>query len=150
MSEVRRQRSVQKWYGQRYAIATLSVLFLVALTLPAQAGDRRGRKADAIDSSITSDPAILVNAESTRRGFSENERPSHRAPNNFFVTNEMNQPRFVRDRNAKRNKDEEKSEPRSAKERKQIRFFHFNSKLGEVSVSPVIGSINGAQMSVGF
>lgn len=36
------------------------------------------------------------------------------------------------------------------KERKQITLFHFDSKLGDVSVEPVVGQVNGAQMSVNF
>jgi hypothetical protein len=36
-------------------------------------------------------------------------------------------------------------------ERKTITFFRFsNSKLGEVSVQPVVGGVNGAQLAVGF
>jgi len=35
--------------------------------------------------------------------------------------------------------------------RKTITFFRFhNSKLGDVSVQPVVGGVNGAQLSFGF
>lgn len=49
-----------------------------------------------------------------------------------------------------------KAEPRESEagaqpKRKTITFFRFNnSKLGEVSVQPVVGGVNGAQVSVGF
>jgi hypothetical protein len=35
-------------------------------------------------------------------------------------------------------------------ERKSITFFRLNPKLGDVSVQPVVGGVNGAQLSVGF
>jgi hypothetical protein len=35
-------------------------------------------------------------------------------------------------------------------ERKSITLFRFDSKLGSVSVQPVVGGVNGAQLSVGF
>jgi hypothetical protein len=35
-------------------------------------------------------------------------------------------------------------------ERKGITFFRLNPKFGDVSVQPVIGGVNGAQVSVGF
>jgi hypothetical protein len=35
-------------------------------------------------------------------------------------------------------------------ERKSITLFRFDSKLGNVSVQPVVGGVNGAQLSVGF
>jgi hypothetical protein len=42
-------------------------------------------------------------------------------------------------------------EPGSQPKRKPITFFRFrNSKLGEVSVQPVVGGVNGAQLSFGF
>ena len=35
-------------------------------------------------------------------------------------------------------------------ERKNITFFRLDPKLGDVSVQPVVGGVNGAQLSVGF
>ena len=35
-------------------------------------------------------------------------------------------------------------------ERKTITFFRLDPKLGDVSVQPVVGGVNGAQLSVGF
>src|SRR4051812_45877396 len=43
------------------------------------------------------------------------------------------------------------SEPASRPHHKTITFFRFTtSKLGEVSVQPVVGGVNGAQLSIGF
>jgi hypothetical protein len=35
-------------------------------------------------------------------------------------------------------------------ERKNVTFFRLDPKLGDVSVQPVVGGVNGAQLSVGF
>jgi hypothetical protein len=43
------------------------------------------------------------------------------------------------------------SEPTARPERKTITLFRFTTrKLGEVSVQPVVGGVNGAQLSIGF
>jgi len=38
----------------------------------------------------------------------------------------------------------------SPRERKSVTFFRLDPKLGDVAVQPVIGGVNGAQLSVGF
>jgi hypothetical protein len=35
-------------------------------------------------------------------------------------------------------------------ERKAVTFFRLNPKFGDVSVQPVVGGVNGAQLAVGF
>ena len=40
--------------------------------------------------------------------------------------------------------------PTAPSERKTVRFFRLDPRLGDVSVQPVVGSVNGAQLSVGF
>jgi hypothetical protein len=35
-------------------------------------------------------------------------------------------------------------------ERKTLTFFRLNGKFGDVSVQPVVGGVNGAQLSLGF
>jgi hypothetical protein len=47
-----------------------------------------------------------------------------------------------------RDQKEKGSAPRP--ERKTITLIRFDSKLGNVSVQPVVGGVNGAQLSVGF
>lgn len=47
--------------------------------------------------------------------------------------------------------DEQKAgQPTPPSERKSITFFRFGSAVGGVSVQPVVGGVNGAQLSVGF
>ena len=36
------------------------------------------------------------------------------------------------------------------RERKGVTFFRANPKFGDISVQPVVGGVNGAQISVGF
>jgi hypothetical protein len=43
-----------------------------------------------------------------------------------------------------------RTEPPSPQERKPITFFRLDPKLGNVSVQPVVGGVNGAQLLVGF
>jgi hypothetical protein len=44
----------------------------------------------------------------------------------------------------------EKGPTTSPAERKNITLFRLNPKLGDVSVQPVVGGVNGAQLLVGF
>ena len=44
----------------------------------------------------------------------------------------------------------QRSEPVSPRERKNITLFRLDPKLGDVSVQPVVGDVNGAQLLVGF
>ena len=37
-----------------------------------------------------------------------------------------------------------------ANEHKQLTLFHFNSRFGDLAVQPVMGQVNGAQLSLGF
>ena len=37
-----------------------------------------------------------------------------------------------------------------ASEYKRLTLFHINSKVGDIAVQPVIGQVNGAQLSLGF
>ena len=42
------------------------------------------------------------------------------------------------------------SAPTPPRERKSLTFFRFDSKVGNISVQPVIGALKGAQLSLGF
>ena len=43
------------------------------------------------------------------------------------------------------------SGPKTApRERKSVTFFRLDPKFGDVSVQPVVGGVNGAQVSLGF
>ena len=46
--------------------------------------------------------------------------------------------------------EKEESAPARRPERKKLTLFRFESKLGDISVQPVMGSVNGAQFSLGF
>jgi hypothetical protein len=46
-------------------------------------------------------------------------------------------------------KNEEKG-PTSPHERRNVTFFRLDPKFGDVSVQPVVGGVNGAQLSVGY
>jgi len=37
-----------------------------------------------------------------------------------------------------------------ASEHKRLTLFHFTSTFGDIAVQPVMGQVNGAQLSVGF
>lgn len=40
--------------------------------------------------------------------------------------------------------------PTPPRERKPVTFFRLGPKLGDISVQPVVGGVNGAQFSLGF
>jgi hypothetical protein len=44
----------------------------------------------------------------------------------------------------------QRTEPVSPRERRNITLFRLDPKLGDVSVQPVVGGVNGAQLLVGF
>jgi hypothetical protein len=48
-------------------------------------------------------------------------------------------------------RDEPRDSGQSARpQHKTLTFFRLNPKLGDVSVQPVVGGVNGAQLSIGF
>jgi hypothetical protein len=47
------------------------------------------------------------------------------------------------------NEEKEKA-PTSSRERRNVTFFRLDPKFGDVSVQPVVGGVNGAQLSVGY
>jgi hypothetical protein len=49
-----------------------------------------------------------------------------------------------------RSEQKENGPTTAPRERNSVTFFRFDSKLGNISVQPVIGGVNGAQLSVGF
>jgi hypothetical protein len=40
--------------------------------------------------------------------------------------------------------------PTSPHERRNVTFFRLDPKFGDISVQPVVGGVNGAQLSVGY
>jgi hypothetical protein len=47
------------------------------------------------------------------------------------------------------NEEKEKG-PTSPRERRNVTFFRLDPKFGDISVQPVVGGVNGAQLSVGY
>jgi hypothetical protein len=46
--------------------------------------------------------------------------------------------------------EEKEKGPTSPRERRNVTFFRLDSKFGNISVQPVVGGVNGAQLSVGY
>ena len=67
----------------------------------------------------------------------------------FVSRPESNRSRSAHRRSASE-EDREESAPTPPRDRKKLTLFRFDPKLGDVSVQPVIGSVNGAQLSVRF
>jgi hypothetical protein len=125
-----------KFIGSCGLFAALGICF----SLPAaQAGDRK----DAVPRNARPDSRFS--------DFISKSPPSsssrHSGATSFFVTNsESKFSRLQRNSTTK----EKESAPTPEKERKKIILFQFDRKFGDVSVQPVVGQVNGAQVSVGF
>ena len=102
----------------------------------AQAGDRR----DSAGIGDRSDRRVsdFVTTSSS---------PRHGGIAALWVTNSDS--KFSRSRSERTPTKEKESAPTPAKERKMI-LFRFDPKFGDISVQPVLGQINGAQICVGF
>jgi hypothetical protein len=46
--------------------------------------------------------------------------------------------------------EEKEKAPTSPRERRNVTFFRLDPKFGDISVQPVVGGVNGAQLSVGY
>jgi hypothetical protein len=44
----------------------------------------------------------------------------------------------------------EEKAPTSPRERRNVIFFRLDPKFGDISVQPVVGGVNGAQLSMGY
>jgi hypothetical protein len=45
---------------------------------------------------------------------------------------------------------EEKEKAPTSRERRNVTFFRLDPKFGDISVQPVVGGVNGAQLSMGY
>lgn len=122
--------------GKLMAISLTSAAVLLALPV-ANAGDRKGTASR--DSSMLSD---MLEATSRPRATAVHHGDFALAP----VTSMEPRHNNVSAPNAAKANDE----PRSPKERKKITLFQFDSKAGQIAVQPLVGPINGAQLSMGF
>jgi hypothetical protein len=46
--------------------------------------------------------------------------------------------------------EEKEKSPTSPRERRSVTFFRLDPKFGDISLQPVVGGVNGAQLSVGY
>jgi hypothetical protein len=119
-------------YGLVVAVSMSASLHL------AQAGDRR----DSAGIGARSDPRfsdLVTNSSSS---------PRHGGIAALWLTNSDS--KFARSRSEHTTTKEKESAPTPARERKKITLFRFDPKFGDISVQPVLGQINGAQVCVGF
>ena len=107
----------------------------------AQAGDRR----DSAGIAARLDPRF---SDVVTKNSSSSSSPRHGGIAALWVTNSDS--KFSRSRREHTRTKEKESAPTPPKERKKITIFRFNPKFGDISVQPLLGEINGAQVCVGF
>jgi hypothetical protein len=118
----------------------LVLLSMCLLSAPARAGDRKDSGArDARSDSGFSD--FVTGSLAPHSGAAR-----HGATGLFITNSDSKTSRSERDATTK----EKESEPTPGKERKKIILFQFDRKFGDVSVQPVVGQVNGAQLAIGF
>jgi hypothetical protein len=144
MGEAAMRRNFMSWSGLWVAVG-------LALQ-PAQADDRKPAAArHAAGSGHSFAFAVQARSAGDDRGGRSMMKVQGRGDLPFFPVSpfESRLPRSG-DRASTSGDEKKDKEPTSRPERKSITFFRFGSKLGDVSVQPVIGGVNGAQLSVGF
>ena len=123
----------------------------------AQAGDRKGSAGVGIRSERRFSEFVTNSSSSSRRGgmgpfwVTNSDSKSSRSPvrlslppsRSFGVASRAGSSEHTRTK-------EKESAPTPAKERKKITLFRFNPKFGDISVQPVLGEVNGAQVCVEF
>lgn len=147
------------WSGVVVVGATVATFFGLAAE-PAVAGDRRGGSSSAHEAHATMRDAFggdrgggsSVAAMRSSDGGAGAQRGRANALDDFLFSPTAHGD-ALRSRPGERASNEDnkaESAPTAPRERKSVTLFRFNSKLGEVAVEPVIGSIKGAQFSFGF
>jgi hypothetical protein len=120
----------------------LTIAAVAFLAQPSHASDRKA-SSSAISHPVVAS-AVPTHVTTDGRGRSNDDPLSFALLNNAAAKS----PRPVgHDATATERKEDE---PTPARERKSVTFFRFDSKLGNVAVQPVIGSVKGAQFSLGF
>jgi hypothetical protein len=122
-------------------IGSCGLVIAVSMSAPlhlAQAGDRRESAGRGGRSDLRSSD-FVANASSS---------PRHGGIAPLRVTNPDS--KFSRSRSERRATKEKESAATPTKERKKVILFRFNPKFGDISVQPVIGKVNGAQICLGF
>jgi hypothetical protein len=118
---------------------------------PAHAGDRKAAVARHAESS-THSLIFAAQARSSgdnRAGTSMKVQGRGDLPFVAVSPFESRLPRAGAKASTSDDKQKEKG-PTTPRERKSITFFRLDPKFGDISVQPVVGGVNGAQLSVGF
>jgi hypothetical protein len=113
---------------------------------PAHGGDRRqasARHAETFNRSV-----FAVRSRSLSADVPQMMRSGVTSRRGEFTFSPVS-PLESRARSQVQSVNEEKA-PTSARERRNVTFFRLDSKFGDISVQPVVGGVNGAQLSMGY
>jgi hypothetical protein len=136
----------------RNFISWSGVCVAIGLALqPAQAGDRKAATtlhAASLTHSVISAAPVRSSGDNSGGG---SLKVQGRGDLPFSAVSPF-ETRLPRSGDKASTSDEQQKEkgPPPPHERKSITFFRFDSKFGGVSLQPVVGGVNGAQLSVGF
>ena len=116
----------------------------------AQAGDRKGGSA-AREARAAAPFEVGVSAAARAAGGSVAAREARVAAQEDFALTPVSHRGSSRWISAQEEAPtSRKGAPTHPRDRKKLTLLRFDSKLGNISVQPVIGSVNGAQFSLGF
>lgn len=132
----------------------VAVAAVTLLGQPCHAGDRKSdasatrevHAASAINHTLAA-PAMTTRGNSDGRGRGADDPLSFVGLGNG---NTKSARAFGHDAAATTTTERKEDHPTPPTERKSLTFFRFQSRVGEVSVQPVIGAMKGAQFSLGF
>jgi len=130
---------------RRILIGWLGLGVAVGLALqPAHAGDR---KPAAVRHAEISIPNFVVAALARSAGVKAQGRSEF-----FFspVSPLESKVSSSADKTSTSSDEQKEKGPVPPRERKNVTFFRLDPKLGDISVQPVMGGVNGAQLSVGY
>ena len=128
-------------------VAGLGVAAGLALQ-PAHAGDRKQLSVRRAETSIQ---RVVFAAQARSTGDSYGGRIIKAQGRGEFSFSPVSPLESRLSRSANTSSDEQKQKgPTAPRERKNVTFFRLDPKFGDVSVQPVVGGVNGAQLSVGY
>jgi len=126
-------------------VARLGMAVGLALQ-PAHGGDRKqasARHAETFNRSV-----FAVRARSLSADVPQTMRSGVASQRSEFSFSPVS-PLESRARPQVQSGNEEKA-PTSAREHRNVTFFRLDPKFGDISVQPVVGGVNGAQLSMGY
>ena len=138
----------------RFGIRVAGLGVVVGLALQsAHAGDRKSAQPRPRETSIHA-PASVAQARSSLRADVPQTLRSGVTSRRGEAANEFSflpvNPLKSEVRDLRSEVEDAKRAPTSPSERKNVTFFRLDPKLGDISVQPVVGGVNGAQLSMGF